>query len=215
MSFLGMGILGWTALTAIGTLALAGATTAAIIVTARIARTDRARDDRRRLEDAAEWARRFSAEQRDREDYEARQITVEVEPVRPLSQAEATARGPASGREPTHHITISTPAAYPIKWVDAMIAYGGSGNLGLTGTGWGMEKPVTENGRLCFRCWAEITGRMERAEVITRFVSRQDVQYYAYLNHVQRFPQNTDWHEAASEIDKWIRTGPKPDDSGS
>jgi hypothetical protein len=27
----------------------------------------------------------------------------------------------------------------------------------------------------------------------------------------QRFPQNTDWNEAARVIDQWIRTGPKPD----
>jgi len=35
--------------------------------------------------------------------------------------------------------------------------------------------------------------------------------YYQFRHHTKRFPQNTDWIKAATDIDQWLRTGPNPD----
>jgi hypothetical protein len=43
-----------------------------------------------------------------------------------------------------------------------------------------------------------------------RFVDWQGNLYYQYRHYTRRFGQNTDWDKAAQAIDKWIRTGPKP-----
>jgi hypothetical protein len=47
---------------------------------------------------------------------------------------------------------------------------------------------------------------------IVRFADRNGNLYYSYLGYTRRFGQNTDWIAAATEIDKWIRTGPRPDE---
>jgi hypothetical protein len=226
MSFLGLGLLDWTAIAAIGTLALAVAATATIVVTVRMARAEQERDDTKRAEDR-QWdadrrkedrdrddqlrredreasERRFRAEQRDREDYEARQVTVEF--------ASAAPKMSSAGRDPNRAIAVSTPSTYPIKWVDAMIVFRSGGSLSLADPRWGWEPPVTENGQTLFRRWAEITNRMEDPAVIVRFADPHGNLYYAYGQQTWRFPQNTDWITAATEIDHWIRTGPKPDE---
>jgi hypothetical protein len=43
-----------------------------------------------------------------------------------------------------------------------------------------------------------------------RFVDPHGNRYCQFRDHTQRFPQNTDWIEAANAIDQWLRTGPKP-----
>jgi hypothetical protein len=117
------------------------------------------------------------------------------------------------GRDPNHVIIVSTAASYPIKWVDAMITHRSGGSLGLTDPGWGGETPVSENGCTYYRRWADIPGHMEQPAVIVRFADRHGNLYYAYQHQTWRFPQNTDWITAAAEIDNWIRTGLKPDES--
>jgi hypothetical protein len=227
MRFLGLDLLQWTALAAIAGFALAAAAVVTIIVTVRLSRSDRARDDTKREQDrqwdsdrraedrerddrlrreaAAEWDSRNRAEQRDREDYEARQVIVDVVKARPEMNS--------AGRDPNHRIIVSTPASYPIRWVDAMITYRANGNLGMTDPGWGAEAPVSENGRTYYRRWADIPAQSGQPAVIVRFVDRHGTLYYAYLHQTRRFPQNTDWNTAATEIDNWVRTGPGPADA--
>jgi len=124
---------------ALATVGLAITTVAALFVAVRMARTDRLRDDARRAEDrkqdaqlrkddrerddrlrreaADEWDRRTRAEQRAREDYEARQVTVGLTTTMP------------------QHIEISTPVTYPIKQVGADIAHWTGSNLGISPSG--------------------------------------------------------------------------------
>ena len=37
--------------------------------------------------------------------------------------------------------------------------------------------------------------------------------YYSYRGYTRRFGQNTKFIDAAKDLDEWIRTGPKPDDT--
>jgi hypothetical protein len=239
MSFLGLDEIAWTAISAIGGLALAIATTAAIFVTVRIARKDRQRDDakreqdrhwdsdrrkedrdrddqlrreererddRRRQEDRDEWERQFRAEQRDREDYEARQVTVEVVKGGPPN--------PSPGHSADHRIIISAPGTYPIKLVDAQVVHQSNGSVAIRPTGYAGDQPVTEQGRVYIRMWAEIPGQLFQPSPIARFVDRHGNLYYIYKQQTWRFPQDTDWITAATHIDQWIRTGPRPDEPG-
>jgi hypothetical protein len=237
MSFLGLNLIEWTAIAAIGGLALALATTAAIVVAVYIARTDRERDDtkreqdrqwdsdrrkedrdrddqlrheererddRLRREEKEEWERRFQAEQRDREDYEARQVTVEVIKKSP--------QNPSPGHDLNHRIVISTPVTYPIKQIDARIVHQTNSGLGILSTGHSGDQPVTEQGRTYIRMWAAISDQLFQPAPIVRFVDRHGNFYYVYRQQTRRFVQNTDWSAAATEIDHWTRTGPKPDE---
>lgn len=197
MSFLGLDLIGWTAIAAIGGLALAAATTAAIFVAVRIARTDRDRDDakreqdrqwdsdrrkedrdrddqlrreererdeRLRRKDSDEWERRFRAEQRDREDYEARQVTIEVTRGGPQKQS--------PGHDLNHRIVISAPVTYPIKQADAQIAHHANGGMAIRPTGHAGDQPVMEQGRVQIRMWAEIPDHLFQPAPIVRFVDR-------------------------------------------
>jgi hypothetical protein len=247
MSFLGLSLLDWTAIAAIGTLALAAAATATIIVTVRMARGERTRDDRKRKEDR-DWdtgrrnedrerddqirredrarddelrraqqlrddelrredrdesERRFRAEQRDREDYEARQVTVEMR---------AGGLPPSPGSNFSHRITVSTPVTYPVKQVSAQIAHQTNSGIGILPTGHGGDPAKTENGQTVYRIWAAVPEQAFQAAPIVRFTDRHGNLYYAYRQQTQRFPQNTDFIAAARQIDLWIRTGPKPDE---
>jgi hypothetical protein len=237
MSFLGLELIAWTAIAAIGGLALAAATTGAIFVGVHIARTDRERDDakreqdrqwdsdrrkedrdrndqlrreeterddRLRREDRDEWERRFRAEQRDREDYEARQVTVEVIKKRP--------QNPSPGHDLNHLIVISAPVTYPIKQVDAQIVYQANSGLAILPTGHAGDQPVTEQGRSYIRMWAGISDQLFQPAPIVRFVDRHGNRYYVYRQQTLRVSQNTDWVIAATQIGEWIRTGPHPDE---
>jgi hypothetical protein len=226
MSFLGLGPLAWTAIAAIAGILLAAATVAAIIVTVRIARTDRKRDgekreqdrkwdsdrrkedrdrdDRLRHEAADEWERRTRAERADREDYEARQVTVELHPGEPPSQP--------LGHRWDHRITVSAPATYPVKQVEVQIAYWSNANLGIMPLGHTGDKPESVNGRVYYRFWAEISDQLYTPTTIARFVDRHGNLYYNYLHQTMRFPQNTGWEIAAQQIWKWVATGPKAEE---
>jgi hypothetical protein len=199
--------------TAIGTLALAGATVAAIIVAQVQARKDRQRgdaerlaeikrDDRLRREATEERELRETAERRAREDYQARQVVVTVGlVVVPVGQEAAS----------THRITVSTPHAYPIKWLDGRWVLTRSGNLSIVGFGFGADKPTVDENRTAYSFRANIPSTDPDAEPIIRFVDWHDNQYYQYRHYTERFGQNTDFTQAAIKIDEWIRTGPKAD----
>jgi len=170
---------------------------------------DRERADRLRREDDQKWESRFRAEQRDREDYEARQVTIELVPGGALSQAQ---RASTPGHDYTHQIVISAPASYGLKQVDAQIVHNSNGNLALRPTGHRGDPPVTEHGRTVVRMWAEMPGQLFEPVPIIRFVDRHGNLYYSYRQRTQRFPENTDWIKAAAGLDLWNRTGPKPND---
>jgi hypothetical protein len=46
---------------------------------------------------------------------------------------------------------------------------------------------------------------------VIRFLDLHDNRYYQYRDYTQRFPANTDWSQAATAIDQWLRTGPSLD----
>ena len=88
---------------------------------AELRRRDIERADQLRREDDEKWERRYRAEQRSREDYEARQVTVQVVKSKPPFEA--------MGHDLNHQLIISTPAELPIGHVDAMIAHNSNGTL--------------------------------------------------------------------------------------
>ena len=194
MSFLGLSLTDWTAIAAVGGVALAAATVMAIIIGIRTATADRKRDDAKRAEDrqwdsdrraedrerddrlrreaADEWDRRNRAEQRAREDYEARQVTTEVIAGGPLNQAQrASGPPPAPGRDFTHRVVVSAPATYPVKGVNVQIVHNSSGNVAVRPTGHAGDPVTTENGRAYYRFWAEIPEQLFQPFPIVRFVA--------------------------------------------
>lgn len=105
--------------TAIGTGALAAGTFVLAWVTVKTGAADRRHDDEKRAEDRArddrlrqealdQLERRERAEHTAREDYEARQVLVTVEEK----------EHPGLGHDFNRRVTLSTPHAYPIKWVE-------------------------------------------------------------------------------------------------
>jgi Ni/Co efflux regulator RcnB len=221
MSSLAMSLTGWTALSAIGTLVLAVVTAAALAVTVWLAQTERKRDaelrrqdrereDRLRREADDKWERRRRHEQRQREDDDAqRQVTVEFLAGGPLSQAQSAV---TTGDGITHRIIVRAPAAYPIKWVGAEIGYRTNSGLGTISPGWAFEHTVAENGEMRYTCFAGVNPQVTDPTPIVRFADRNGNLYYSYRGYTRRFGQNTDWIIAATEIDKWIRAGPRPDE---
>ena len=47
---------------------------------------------------------------------------------------------------------------------------------------------------------------------IIRFTDRNGNLYYSYRGYMRRFRQNTEFIDAAMQLDQWIRTGPQPDE---
>jgi hypothetical protein len=221
MSSLAVGLTGWTALSAIGTLVLAVVTAITLAVTVWLALTERKRDAELRRQDYEregqlrreadeKWERRRRIEQREREDDDAQQqVTVEFPAGGPLSQAQSAVFAPDGI---THRIIVRAPTAYPIKWVAAEIGYRTNSGLGIIPPGWGFERPVTENGEVRYTCFAKVGPLVTDPAPIVRFADRNGNLYYSYLGYTRRFSQNTDSITAATEIDKWIRTGPRPDE---
>jgi hypothetical protein len=184
VSSLGLNLTQWTALSAIGTLLLAAATVAVVIVTVHIARADRKRDDTKRqeardwdsarrkedrdydaeqrrrdrehaeqlcAEDEVKWERSLMAEEAAEHYREARQVTVEVR----RAQLRETFVPSSPGHDYTHRLTISAPASYERKQVDAQIVHNSSGNLAMRPAGHRGDPAVIEDGRVIVRMWAE------------------------------------------------------------
>lgn len=214
-TFAGLSAIDWTALAAISTFALAAATVGIVIATVLVARGDRRRDDRLRHEDREradqlrrednlEWERRLNAERREREDYEARQVTVEV-----------TARTPpfeSAGHDLNREVLISEPSVYPIKQVDVQVVHWTNSSLAMRPIGHGGDPQHSDSGRTWYRFWADIPERLIRPVVIARFTDRHGNLYYTLGGQTRRFPHDTDWIRAATELDKWLRLGPTPED---
>jgi hypothetical protein len=84
-------------------------------------------------------------------------------------------------------------------------------NVALRTAGHAGDPASTENGRVYYLFWAEIPEQLFQPFPIVRFVDQHGNLYYSLRGHTWRFPQSTDPSSAAVQIDKWIRTGPRPD----
>jgi len=200
----------WIAISTGG--ALATATFVMAWVTVRTGARDRRHDDEKRAEDRArddllrqealdQLERREQVERTAHEDYEARQVLVTVEEK----------EHPGQGRDFNRRVTLSTPHAYPIKWVDGSLVVQSNNGLSIISFGHGGDDPYIDEQRIYYAFWAAVPVTATNAAPIMRFVDWHGNLYYQYRHYTQRFPQNTDWGEAARVIDEWIRTGPKPD----
>lgn len=144
--------------------------------------------------DTAGEARQREAEaERARQDAEARQVLVSMEEK--------------SGDRVTHLITVSTPITYPIKQLQAEIAWQTNNGLGMTSTGYGGDPPRTDGQRRYYTFRASVNPQI-RPEAVIRFVDIHGTRYYQFRDHTQRFPADTDWPQAVTAIDEWLRTGP-------
>src|ERR1039457_7282809 len=224
-----MSLTDWTALGAIGALALAFVTVLALAATVWLAVTERrsddrkrkddrdrddrlraeqqARDDRLRRETADEMERRERAEHTAREDYEARQVVVTIETKAPSPKLDL--HGDFNCR-----ITVSTPHAYPIKQLEGRLAYPSNGGLAILPFGRAGDKLWVTDHRTYYGFWAKIPAQEPNAAPIIRFVDWHGNRYYQYEHYTERFPQSADWAEAGRKLDEWIRTGPKPRSTG-
>jgi hypothetical protein len=144
---------------------------------------------------------REQAERTAREDYEARQVLVAVEEK----------ERPGKGYDFNRRITLSTPHAYPIKWVAGSLVVQTNSGLSIIPFGHAGDEPYIDEQRIYYAFWVAVPATATNAAPIMRFVDWHGNLYYQYRHYTQRFPQNTEWHEAARVIDEWIRTGPKPD----
>jgi hypothetical protein len=198
--------------TAIGTGALALGTVALAWVTVRTSGADRRHDDAKRAEDRArddrlrreqvdQLERREQAERIAREDYEARQVLVTVEEK----------EHPGHGHDFNRRVTLSTPHAYPVKWVEGSLVNQTNSGLGILPFGHSGDEPYVDAERIYYPFWAAIPVMAPRATPIMRFVDWHGNLYYQYRHYTKRFSQNTRWEQAAQAIDEWIRTGPKAD----
>jgi hypothetical protein len=224
------GILAWTAINALATLAL-------VAVTVWLTVTGRRRDEQRRAEDRqhdslrraedrqhdeqrrAEDRQRdeqLRAEDRQRDDrlrQEAREETQR------RADAEQTAREDRDARQvivrterkdlgSTHLITVSTPHTYPIKQLQGQIARQTNNGMSLTGFSHGGNPPEVDHQRTYYSFRVDLH---DRESPIIRFVDWRGNLYYQYNHYTERFPQNTDFPQAITTLDLWHRTGPKPD----
>jgi len=134
--------------TAIGTGALAVATLVLAWVTVRTGAKDRRHDDEKRAEDRArddrlrqealeQLEQREQAERTAREDYEARQVLVSVEEK----------QHPGSGHDFNRRIILSSPHAYPIKWVDGSLAVQANSGLSIISFGHSGDEPYIDEQR--------------------------------------------------------------------
>ena len=198
--------------TAIGTGALAAGTFVLAWVTVKTGAADRrhddekragdrARDDRLRQEALDQLEHREQAERTAREDYEARQVLITVEEK----------EHPGQGYDFNRRVTLSSPHAYPIKWVEGRLVNQTNSGLGINTFGHAGDEPYIDEQRIYYAFWAAVPATAFNGSPIMRFVDWHGNLYYQYRHYTQRFPQNTDWPDAARALDEWIRTGPKPD----
>jgi predicted nucleotide-binding protein len=143
--------------------------------------------------DVSTERRRDEAADRARQDTEARQVLVTME-ARP-------------GERFTHMLTVSAPITYPVKQVEARIAWQANSGLGMTSTGFGADPPRADGQRRYYTFRASVSPQI-RPEPVVRFVDLHGNRYYQFRDHTQRFAANTDWPQALTVIDEWLRIGP-------
>ena len=162
---------------------------------------DRARDDRLRQEAQYQLERHGQADRIAREDMEARQVLVTVEEK----------EHPGTGHDFNRRVTLSTPHSYPVKWVDGCLVAQNNSNLSILPFGHAGDEPYIDEQRIYYAFWAAVPATALKAAPMMRFVDWHGNFYYQYKHCTRRFPQNTNWIEAAQVLDEWIRTGPKPE----
>jgi len=135
--------------------------------------------------------------QRAKDDTDARQVTVVTEPK--------------PGANYTHLITVSAPITYPIKQVEGQIIWQANSGFGTTGFGFSGDTPQVDDRHRRYTFRTSVSPQINNPEPVIRFVNLHGHRYYQFRHHTQRFPQNTDWLDAVSAIDQWLRTGPSPD----
>jgi len=94
--------------------------------------------------------------------------------------------------------------------MDELIRATGSENSGLVmiSTGFGGDPPRADGQRRYYTLRASVNPQIRRPEPAVRFVDLYGNRYYVFRDHTQRFPATTDWPEALTAIDEWLRTGP-------
>jgi hypothetical protein len=205
-------------LTAIGTLILALATVVLAYFTywigkqaVKIASEDRTRDDKRRAEDRKrddrlrreqldELELREKIERREREDRDARQIIVIEEGINQINRT-----------GPNRRIILSSPNISPVKQVQgAVVNIRPDGGLTIAPFG-GHTAPTVDTERTYYQFLVDVQDTSgQGAYPITRWVDWHGNLYYQLRHYTMGFPQSTDFGEAASAIDAWIRTGAGP-----
>jgi hypothetical protein len=143
--------------------------------------------------DASTETQRREAAQRAEQDTEARQVLVTIE-AKP-------------GEHFTHLITISTPITYPVKQVEAQIAWQANSGLGMTSPGFSGDPPHADSQRRYYTFRASVNPQIHPEPAI-RFVDLHGNRYYQFRDYTQRFPANTEWSRALTAIDEWLRAGP-------
>jgi predicted nucleotide-binding protein len=133
------------------------------------------------------------ARQRERQETEARQVLVTIEAKQ--------------GQGYSHVITVSTPITYPIKQVEAQIAYQTNGGIGMTGTGFICDPARVDGQRRHYTFRASANPQIQPEPAI-RFVDIHGNRFYQFHDHTQRFPSPFDWAQAIAAIDEWLRAGP-------
>ncbi|HLM90269.1 MAG TPA: hypothetical protein VK284_14835, partial [Streptosporangiaceae bacterium] len=90
--------------------------------------------------------RREQAERTARDDYEARQVLVTVEEK----------EYPSLGHDFNRRVTLSTPHAYPIKWVDGRLVVQSNNGLGIVPFGHTGDEPYIDELRIYYAFWAAV-----------------------------------------------------------
>jgi hypothetical protein len=106
---------------------------------------------------------------------------------------------------------VSTPHAYPIKWVEGALVVPMNSGLSIIPFGHAGDEPYIDEQRIYYAFWAAVPATAPKATPIIRFIDWHGNRYYQYKHFTQRFSQNTSWEQAAPALDEWIRTGPKAD----
>jgi hypothetical protein len=168
----------WAAWTAVGTLALASATVGAIIVGIRQRRADR-----------LDFADRLLAERRERQDEEARDVTVTLSQPNPALTA--------------CRVDVSAPLGYQVKQLTLKLVQPQNGGMFPTG-----EPDVQEaaEGRMWWR-WETRRNSGDELPMIS-FTDRQGGFYYQYDGHTRRFPPGTSFEQAFPVLRDWLLSGP-------
>ena len=111
------------------------------------------------------------------------------------------------GERFAHLITVSAPITYPVKQVQAEVAWQSNSGLAMTSTGFGGDPPRADNQRRYYTFRASVSPHI-RPEPAIRFIDLHGNRYYQFRDHTQRFSSDIDWPQALAAIDQWLRTGP-------
>jgi hypothetical protein len=75
---------------------------------------------------------------------------------------------------------VSTPHAYPIKWVEGRLVTQTNNGFGIISFGHGGDDPYIDAQRIYYPFWAEVPVAAPRAMPIVRFVDWHGNLYYQY-----------------------------------